>query len=67
MTVIALGWMDLVTTWSKNGKEFSPKELTEHLKYIISHQRSREIPKQPPVNLPKRKFLPTLGTKTDVL
>ena len=67
MRVIGLGWTDLATAWSKNGQEFTPNELTDHLKNIISHQRSREIPTQPPVKLPKRKYLPTLGTKTDVL
>ena len=37
MRVIGLGWTDLATAWSKNGKEFTPKELTDHLKNIISH------------------------------
>ena len=64
MRVLGLGWKDLATPWSKNGKEFTPNQLTTHLKNIISHQRTRVIPGKPPVELPKRKIIPSLGTKT---
>ena len=67
MRVLGLGWKDLATAWSKNGKEFTVNELSNHLKKIISHQRTREIPNKPPVELPERKILPTLGTKMAAL
>ena len=64
MRVLGLGWKDLATLWSKNGKEFTPNQLTTHLKNNVSHQRTRVIPGKPLVELPKRKILPSLGTKT---
>ena len=67
MRVVGLGWKDLATAWSKNGKELTVNELSNHLKKIISHQRTREIPDKPPVELPERKILPTLGTKMAIL
>ena len=63
MRVLGLGWKDLHTAWSKNGKEYTVNELSNHLKKIISHQRTREIPNKPPVELPERKQLPTFGKK----
>ena len=63
MRVLGLGWTDLHTAWSKNGKEYMVNELSNHLKKIISHQRTREIPNKPPLELPERKQLPTLGEK----
>ena len=65
--VIGLGWKDLATAWSKDGKDFTPNQLANHLKHIIASQRSRQIPDKPPVELPKRKVLPTLGTKSTTL
>ena len=61
--VLGLGWKDLHTAWSKNGKEYTVNELSNQLKKIISHQRTREIPNKPPVELPGRKKIPTLGKK----
>ena len=65
--VIGLGWKDLATAWSKDGKDFTPNQLANHLKHIIASQRSRQIPDKPPVELPKQKVLPTLGTKSTTL
>ena len=67
MQVLGLGWKDLATPWSRDSRELTPDQLTDHLKKIISYQRTRGIPKNPPVDLPKRKMLPTLGTKTSTL
>jgi hypothetical protein len=64
MRVLGLGWSDLATPWSKNGKAFSTAQLATHLKLIISKQRTRHIPEKPPANLPTRKVLPNLGTVT---
>lgn len=62
MRVVGLGWHDLKTAWSKDGKEFSAAKLTVHLKTIIAAGKSRDIPSKPPRPLPERKELPTLGT-----
>ena len=40
MKVIGLGWEDLSTYWSKNGKDFTSEELTLHLKIRVPKQRS---------------------------
>ena len=67
MRVLGLGWRDLSTPWSKNGEYLTTKQLADHLKMIIKHQRTQKIPLKPPIHLPKRKELPTLGTKTNIL
>ena len=67
MRVLGLGWKDFATAWSKNGKEYTVNELSNHLKKIISHQRTREIPNKPLVELPERKMLPRLGRKIATL
>ena len=67
MRVLGLGWTDLSTPWSKNGEYLTTKQLADHLKMIIKHQRTRNIPLKPPIHLPKRKELQTLGTKTHIL
>ncbi len=64
MRVVGLGWDDCRTAWSKNGKEYTPDELAQHLKNIIRDTRNRKIPKNAPVVLPMRKELPVLGTQT---
>ena len=67
MRVIGFGWKDFATPWSKNGEEFTALYLTSHLEKIIIYEGRNKIPKKPPVELPKRKELPILGTKTQVL
>jgi hypothetical protein len=43
---------------------YTPIELLEHLtKVVIPLQRTKTIPEHPPMNLPTRLSLPTLGTK----
>eukprot|EP00957_Ditylum_brightwellii_P182448 13898633-Ditylum_brightwellii.AAC.1 len=56
-------WEDFSTSWSKNGKAFSPNELTTHLKMMISKTQSQVIPTKPPVKLSTRKAQPLLGTQ----
>ena len=51
--VFGLGWEDLSTPWSKCGICLTVSELTIHLKYIISQEKKRNIPSEPPVLLPK--------------
>ena len=50
--------------WSKGGCIYTPIELLEHLtKVVIPLQRYKPVPEHPPMNLPTRPTLPTLGTK----
>ena len=63
MRVIGLGWEDLITHWSKNGKSFTVEELASYLKMIVSKKRSHSIPTKPPVFLPARKATPQIGTQ----
>ena len=63
MRVLGLGWSDMATPWSRNGKMLTVAELSAHLKLIIVQQRRRIIPDKPPVILPERKLLPKLGTE----
>lgn len=63
MRVVGLGFSDLATAWSKDGKEFTPHHLAAHLKTIITATRSRTIPAKPPIPLPERKALPSLGVQ----
>ena len=58
MRVLGLGWKDLATPWSRDSRELTPDQLTDHLKKIISYQRTRGIPKNPPVDLPRQKMFP---------
>lgn len=67
MRVLGLGFSDLSTAWSKDGKDYSPAHLASHLKTIILAERDRVIPPQPPVRVPARKDLPTLGTQAPIV
>ena len=62
--VIGLGWNEFSHPWSKNGIEYSPNELAEHLKKIIKAEKRRVIPRGPPTLVPQRKNLPSLGEQT---
>ena len=42
--VTVLGWEDLSMHRSKNGKTFTPEDLTLHPKIIVPKQRSCSIP-----------------------
>ena len=63
MRVLFLGWEDLITHWSKNGRAFTLEELSLHLKMIVSKQRSQSIPNKSPVLLPVGNSLPQHVTK----
>ena len=65
--VKGLGWDWCKHAWSKNGQQYSIKELADHLRWIIKEERKRHIviPSEPPVNVPKRMDLPVLGTEID--
>ena len=61
--VKGLGWNDVTTPWSKNGKAFDCDYLKNHLKNIITQTKRRNIT-PPQLQIPQRKRLPTLGTKS---
>ena len=63
MRVIGLGWEDLRTHWSNNGKASTTEEITLHLKILVSKHQSCSIPTKPPVLLPVQKALPQLDTQ----
>ncbi len=63
MRVIGIGWEHLSTPWSKNGKDYTPAQLTQHLKKIIAAEWTRIIPKKSPVKLPQGKKSSVLGTQ----
>jgi hypothetical protein len=65
--VKGLGWDWCKHAWSKNGQQYSIKELVDHLRCITKEERKRHIviPIEPPVNVPKRMDLPVLGTEID--
>ena len=63
--ILGFGWKDLHHPYSKNGEEYSPDILFNHLvNVIIPEQRKRPIPDEPNLELPSRKETPQLGTKT---
>ena len=65
--VKGFGWTQFHQSWSKDGKQHSVEFLAEKLKFIIKQERKLSIPDKPPINIPKRKKLPTLGKQTVVL
>ena len=69
MRKIGLGWSWIDDSWSKGGRPFSVKELTDRLIAIISKERRlkarNQIPSHPPVNMPSRTHTVALGTTTN--
>jgi hypothetical protein len=65
--VKGFGWEWCKHAWTKNGWQYSIKELADHLRWIVKEERKRQvvIPSEPPVNVPKRMDLPVLGTEID--
>ena len=63
--VIGFGWKDLHHPWSKNGADYTPEELLNHIiNNIIPQQKHRRVPEAPPMSLSSRKKTKKLGTKT---
>jgi hypothetical protein len=61
---VGLGWEEAYHPWSKGGYIYTPNELLQHLTMVvIPLQRTLKVPEHPPMNLPTRPLLPTLGTK----
>ena len=51
--------------WSKDGRNYTVKELAKHLRKIITKEKNLEIPTEPKTKLPQRHTLGVLGTPTD--
>ena len=62
-----LGWVQFHQSWSLNGKPHSIDYLAEKLKEMIKKEKKLRVPTEPPINTPKRRELPTLGTQTKVV
>ena len=61
---VGLGWEEAYHPWSKGGYIYTPNELLRHFTMVvIPLQRTKSVPEHPPINLPTRPFLLTLGTK----
>ena len=61
---IGLGWEEAYHAWSKNGVTYSPAYLLEHLtKVVIPLQQTKQVPAEPPLNIPGCPKLASLGTK----
>ena len=62
--VIGFGWDQFHQAWSKDGNPYSIEFLAEKLKDIIRKSKKLEIPEEPPIDIQKRKNLPSLGERT---
>ena len=67
MRVKGFSWEWCRHAWSKNGRQYTVKELTEHLDCIICETKKRTLSvltKSKP-NVPTRVAMGILGTQTD--
>ena len=64
--VNGLGWKDVHHAWSLKGVDYTGNQLLQHLlmKIIPAQDDGRVIPETPRVNLPSRKNMQQLGTRT---
>ena len=64
--VNGLGWKDVHHAWSLKGVDYTANQLLQHLlmKIIPAQDDGRVIPETPRVNLPSRKNMQQLGTRT---
>ena len=62
--VKGFGWKEFEIRWSEQGVAKTVDELAKHLKNIIIAEADMEFPKEPPINIPKRKKTPDLGDLT---
>ena len=62
--VIGFGWDQFHQAWSKDGNPYWIEFLGEKLKDIIRKSKNMEIPDEAPIDIPRRKNLPSLGERT---
>ena len=67
MRVTGFGWEWCRHAWPKNGQQYTVKELSEHLEWIIRETKKRKlvVPTKPTPNVPTRVAMGILGTQTD--
>ena len=60
---LGLGWVEAYHPWSQNGDDYSPLHLFNFLVgVVIPLKDEKEVPTEPPVDLPSPPDMPTLGT-----
>jgi len=60
---LGLGWVEAYHPWSQNGDDYSPLHLFNFLvDVVIPLKDEKEVPAEPPVDLPSPPDMPTLGT-----
>ena len=60
---LGLGWEDSYHPWSAVGHTYNSEELLEHLlEVVIPMSSTRDIPLEPPMNVPKMPEIKSLGT-----
>jgi hypothetical protein len=60
---LGLGWVEAYHPWSQNGTDFSPAHLFKFLvDVVIPLKDDKDVPDEPPVDLPSPPDMPTLGT-----
>ncbi len=64
---VGLGWEEAYHPWSKGGYIYTPNELLCHFTMVvIPLQRTKSVPKHPPINLPTRPSCPHLGRRRPI-
>ena len=67
LCIKGFGWEWCRRAWSKNWRQYTVKELTEHLEWIICETKKRtlSVPTKSKPNVPTRVAMGILGTQTD--
>jgi hypothetical protein len=65
--VIGFGWDWCKHPWSKDGIKFTTHQLAKHLQEIIVKEKHMKKPLAPPLRVPTRMNLPTLGTQLSLV
>ena len=63
--VKGFGWDWCKHPWSKNGMKYTISQLSTHVQYIIKEEKAYDIPNEPPLKVPTRVNLPTLGMQNN--
>jgi hypothetical protein len=68
MRYLGLGWVEAHHPWSSKGRTFTADELFDHLIRVVillEYEPDREIPIEPPVDLPTVPDAIIIGTRSD--
>ena len=62
---LGIGWLEAYHPWSQNGTDFSPEHLFKFLvDVVIPLKDEKDVPDEPPLDLPSPPDMPTLGTNS---